>query len=66
MWCAYMMHVQGMTKHIRVKVCKTHTQWSKHDKQVQSWNPQSLELIGIQNKHQNAIWAFYQTLGMHL
>jgi len=29
---AYVMHVQGMTKHIWVKMCKTHNQWSKHDK----------------------------------
>ena len=26
MWCAYVMHDQGMTKHIWVKVCKTHNQ----------------------------------------
>ena len=32
MWCAYVMHDQGMTKHTWVKVCKTHNQRSKHDK----------------------------------
>ena len=26
MWCAYVMHDQGMTKHTWVKVCKTHNQ----------------------------------------
>ena len=34
MRCAYVMHVQGMVKHNWVKVCKTHTQWSKHNKHI--------------------------------
>ena len=34
MWCAYVMHDQGMIKHAWVKVCKTHNQRSKHDKQA--------------------------------
>ena len=32
--CAYVMHVQGMTKHIGVTVSKTHNQQSKHDEHV--------------------------------
>ena len=31
---ARVMHVQGMTKHIWVKVCKTHNQISKNNKHV--------------------------------
>ena len=61
-WCAYVMHVQGMAKHIWVKVCKTHNQWSEHDKQVQSWKSPKFGTHWSPKQYQNAIWAFYQHL----
>ena len=48
MWC-YVMHVQGITKHIWVKVCKTHTQYQNMINKSNHGNPQSLVLIGAQN-----------------
>jgi len=46
MWCAYVMHDQGMTKHTWVKVCKTHNQWSNMHNHG---NSQNLLLIEVQN-----------------
>ena len=50
MWCAYVMHVQAMTKHIWVKVCKTHTPNDQNMiNKSNHGNPQSLVSIGVQN-----------------
>ena len=70
-WCAWGVHgvclgdaLQGMVRHGEAKCVKTHTQRSKHVKQVQSRvNPKfGTHLSPKQLK--NATWAFYQTHGM--
>ena len=55
---------QGMVRHKLEKVCKTHTQWSKHAKQVQSRvNPNNGTQLSPKH-HKNVTWAFCQTHGM--
>ena len=48
-WCAYVMHVQGMTKHIGSKCVKHTTNDQNMINMYNHGNPQSLELIGVQN-----------------
>ena len=59
---AYVMHVQGMTKHIWVKVCKTHTNDQNMINKSNQGNPQSLVLIGVQNNIKMSFGHFIKHL----
>ena len=51
---------QGMNRHIWIKVCKTHTQWSKHDGQVQSWEIPKFGTHWSSKQLKNATWNKFE------
>ena len=71
MWCACGVHEvclgdawQGRDMHNWVKVCKSHTQWSKYVKQDQSWVIPKFGTHLSPKQLKNVTWAFCQTLDM--
>ena len=67
-WCVPSVYLgdawQGMVRHKLGKVCKTHTQWSKYVKQVQSRVNSNNGTQLSPKHHKNVTWAFCQTHGM--
>ena len=54
----------GIVRHKLGKVCKTHTQWSKHGNQVQSRVFPKIGTHLSPKQYKNVTWTFWQTLGM--